>query len=91
MVVKPCLRCGRLTPAGSYCAAHQPAPKRKISARPWNRTRDTVLQRDRHRCHYCGAPATEVDHVLPVARGGTDAQDNLVAACRNCNLAKGAD
>lgn len=55
-----------------------------------------VLERDGFRCRYCGAAATdefvrlEVDHVLPLARGGKDNESNLVAACRNCNLGKSA-
>lgn len=54
------------------------------------RTRYEVLRRDNHTCRYChatDAPLT-VDHVTPVALGGTDAPDNLVAACRDCNAGK---
>lgn len=56
------------------------------------RTRYEVLKRDNHTCRYCGASAPDVkltvDHVTPVALGGTDAPDNLVAACRDCNAGK---
>lgn len=56
------------------------------------RTRFEVLRRDGHRCRYCGAGAGDsgltVDHVLPVALGGGDGPDNLVAACRDCNSGK---
>lgn len=56
------------------------------------RLRYEVLRRDDHACRYCGkrAPATEltVDHVVPVALGGTDEPENLVAACRDCNAGK---
>lgn len=41
-------------------------------------------------CHYCGAPATTVDHVVPLSVGGTSAQRNTVPACRPCNEEKGA-
>lgn len=54
------------------------------------RTRFEVLRRDNHTCRYCNAsnaPLT-VDHVTPVALGGTDTPDNLVAACRDCNAGK---
>lgn len=54
------------------------------------RTRYEVLKRDNHTCRYCHAtdsPLT-VDHVLPTALGGSDAPDNLVAACRDCNAGK---
>jgi 5-methylcytosine-specific restriction endonuclease McrA len=47
-----------------------------------------VLQRDAHTCAYCGDVATEVDHVYPKSKGGEDTLDNLVAACRRCNVQK---
>ncbi|MFI9076080.1 HNH endonuclease [Streptomyces sioyaensis] len=39
-------------------------------------------------CTYCNGPAEELDHVLPLARGGRDVAANIVAACRNCNATK---
>lgn len=41
-------------------------------------------------CVYCGAPPEHVDHIRPVARGGTNHEDNLVPACRSCNFSKHA-
>lgn len=41
-------------------------------------------------CVYCAAPATHVDHVRPLSRGGWEHEDNLVPACAWCNLSKGA-
>lgn len=54
-----------------------------------------VLSRDKFMCRYCGASADDgvvlhVDHVQPVAAGGGDDLDNLVSACQDCNLGKGA-
>jgi len=54
--------------------------------RPWTRT--GLLQRDGHRCAYCGGTATTVDHVLPRSRGGGDTWLNTVAACTRCNNVK---
>jgi hypothetical protein len=48
-----------------------------------------VMQRDGHRCRYCGAVATELDHVQPYSRGGLTVVGNLVAACSLCNQSKG--
>ncbi|MBI1955453.1 MAG: HNH endonuclease [Acidobacteria bacterium] len=57
-----------------------------------------ILERDRYRCQYCGLDGManlanylvmSVDFVLPRARKGTKNSDNLVAACRTCNLIKG--
>ncbi len=43
-------------------------------------------------CHYCErkyAPKElTMDHVVPLARGGTSTQGNLVPACRDCNRDK---
>ena len=50
--------------------------------------RRAVFARDGHRCQYCGAPAENIDHVVPRSKGGTHAWDNVVAACRPCNARK---
>jgi len=51
-------------------------------------TRKGVLARDSHRCVYCGAAATSLDHVVPKSRGGAHCWENVVAACGRCNHAK---
>ncbi|OFB37953.1 hypothetical protein BA059_16785 [Mycolicibacterium sp. (ex Dasyatis americana)] len=56
------------------------------------RLRFEVLRRDNHTCRYCGGSAPDViltvDHVIPVALGGSDDPSNLVAACKDCNAGK---
>lgn len=43
-------------------------------------------------CHYCGqkfAPRElTMDHLVPLARGGTSTKNNLVPACKECNAKK---
>lgn len=40
-------------------------------------------------CFYCGAKGKmTVDHVVAIARGGTDSIGNLVSACKSCNSQK---
>ena len=51
-------------------------------------TRKGVLARDGHRCVYCGAAATSLDHVVPRSRGGAHDWDNVVASCGRCNHQK---
>lgn len=42
-------------------------------------------------CAYCGKPGkVELDHVLPISRGGRHSIGNLVAACISCNRSKGS-
>lgn len=56
------------------------------------RLRYEILRRDSYTCRYCGATAPSVplriDHVVPIALGGTDTPDNLVTACEPCNSGK---
>ena len=56
-------------------------------------TRRNLMFRDAHQCQYCGKqpPLRElnIDHVMPRSRGGADTWENLVTACRVCNLRKG--
>ena len=53
-----------------------------------NKLRSFVFSRSNGKCVYCGAKATEIDHVIPRAKGGTDSAYNLVASCRACNEKK---
>ena len=63
------------------------------SASTW--IRNVVLERDGNlwQCTYCKqedrtALATEVDHVIPKARGGTDDLSNLQAINTDCDVRK---
>ena len=61
--------------------------------RPWRRLRDQVMQRDKYLCQHCLAggrytEAQEVDHIVPLADGGTDAATNLQALCAPCHRKK---
>lgn len=52
-----------------------------------HRERQRLLM-DTQVCQYCGSKATGVDHIVAVARGGSDDQENLVPCCIKCNRAK---
>ena len=56
-------------------------------------SRKNVMLRDAHQCQYCckRPPVRDlnIDHVVPRSRGGPDSWENLVTACRLCNLRKG--
>lgn len=41
-------------------------------------------------CAYCGGASDQIDHVVPVARGGDSTADNLAGACKSCNSSKHA-
>lgn len=50
-----------------------------------------VRQSSQNRCGYCLTPQVivsmplEIEHLHPLAEGGTDDEENLWLACRNCN------
>jgi predicted restriction endonuclease len=56
------------------------------------RLRFLILQRDGFRCKLCGKSAKEtkleVDHIIPIAKGGADSLDNLQTLCVDCNRGK---
>lgn len=62
-----------------------------------NRLRNHIKQRDNHTCRMCGISVSaephlllEVDHILPVSRGGLSTPENLRTLCWRCNRTKGA-
>lgn len=55
-------------------------------------SRRNVALRDNHTCAYCGARGRademNLDHVVPVSRGGRSSWDNVVLSCYGCNSRK---
>lgn len=53
-----------------------------------------IFQRDKFTCQYCGRTKDgdkvklELDHIVPVSKGGTDEINNLTTSCRDCNQGK---
>jgi len=57
----------------------------------WHIVRTITLERDGYICQYCGSPKRlHVDHKIPLARGGSNAFENLVTSCGPCNQSKGS-
>lgn len=50
---------------------------------------DRALRGAQGKCFYCHKLAQlEMDHVVPLARGGRHALSNIVFACKRCNASK---
>lgn len=58
-----------------------------------NKMRFYILERDHYRCRCCGRSQNEVDleidHIVPIAKGGKSTSDNLQTLCTDCNKRKG--
>ena len=54
-----------------------------------NIIRDRILIRDGCRCAYCSSMENlEIDHIIPLSRGGREDEDNMQILCRQCNRKK---
>lgn len=43
-----------------------------------------------NKCAYCGSSGkVEMDHIVPISRGGAHHESNVVPCCRSCNASKG--
>ncbi|WP_409360109.1 HNH endonuclease [Brevundimonas bullata] len=61
-----------------------------VSAKSWGVIRRAVIKRDGYRCRYCGVSVTvpQIDHIMPLSRGGSSRLKNLCVACKPCNSSK---
>ncbi|MBV9535751.1 MAG: HNH endonuclease [Solirubrobacterales bacterium] len=88
----PAPGCPRLLGPGERCPEHGTRPFATSTYRHRrvipDRLRREILDRDGHTCQLCGAPATDVDHVVPLAAGGDDHPSNLASLCRSCHRRK---
>lgn len=57
------------------------------------KVRFEIFKRDGHKCAYCGRSSPDVelqvDHIVPVSKGGGNDETNLITSCWDCNIGKG--
>jgi hypothetical protein len=89
---KGLLAAAKFAPGRLSSAGNTPKPKMATPARPpiSVRTRFLVFKRDGYQCMICrkAGGELELDHVIPVCRGGDDRVDNLQTLCMKCNRGK---
>ena len=56
-----------------------------------NKLRFAIYARDGNRCRICGRKTDdlEIDHIIPISKGGKSTYGNLQTLCHRCNKAKG--
>lgn len=65
--------------------------RERIGKSGWQQQADArrILKRDHHRCAVCGGPATEVDHIIPLAEWPDgDVDSNKQSLCHPHHAAK---
>ena len=62
----------------------------KLGSQVYSSHLKRLVSRAQGHCIYCGrlARKLELDHVIPIARGGTGAKKNFIPCCRRCNSSK---
>ena len=96
---KPCTECGVLVRDGtSRCAKHpraawvQKAPYKRESGRRLQEKRKALFSREPF-CRVCALRGFLIlavirDHIIPLAEGGEDVDENTQPVCRSCSDAK---
>jgi 5-methylcytosine-specific restriction protein A len=66
--------------------------KAHYCSRDWKAKRERIMVRDANVCRRCGLVVSgrdaNVDHIIPLADGGTDDDANLETLCRSCHSRK---
>jgi len=62
-----------------------------------SKLREKIKQRDNYTCQSCNLSVRdepnlllEIDHIIPISKGGMSSEDNLQTLCWKCNRSKGA-
>jgi endogenous inhibitor of DNA gyrase (YacG/DUF329 family) len=99
--VEECQRCGKeMTHKKShalYCSKTCKSMDHTFIHRGGTRIkgarRQQIIQRDGSACYMCGVnlkmSRIELDHLIPVSKGGTSDDYNVAAACLQCNRKRG--
>ena len=100
-ILRACATCGTPSLEG-HCPDHCRKPwatsrrreRMGMSGGAWDTVRRRVLTRDRgvgYLCDSADTPASEVDHLIDVADGGTSRMDNCASVHPDCHARKHRD
>ena len=96
MMEKYCINCGRVFKDSDFISCpycQHPLDEREGRQHIPKGLRHAVFKRDGYRCKECfkgreDGVKLEIDHIVPVAKGGTNDIDNLQTLCKECNRNK---
>ena len=96
MMEKYCINCGRVFKDSDFISCpycQHPLDEREGRQHIPKGLRHAVFKRDGYRCQECfkgkeDGVKLEIDHVVPVAKGGTNDIGNLQTLCKECNRNK---
>lgn len=81
---------GRRFYSGEVWKSIERVERAKVS----NELRQEIFERDGYTCVICGSTekeSLEIDHIMPISKGGKTEPDNLQTLCHDCNIRKGND
>lgn len=81
---------GRRFYSGEVWKSIERVERAKVS----NELRQEIFERDGFTCVICGSTekeSLEIDHIMPISKGGKTEPDNLQTLCHDCNIRKGND
>lgn len=88
-----CDRCKKLVKEEERQTKANKVPDKFYRSQYWKTLRQMILVRDEYLCQICKSKnkftvATEVDHIIPLSKGGTNSPKNLQAVCKKCHSRK---
>jgi 5-methylcytosine-specific restriction endonuclease McrA len=88
---RPCLKCGVATRRGSYCPTCYRDRYRPYNDAGYRKARLQAQHGLLGACVTCGTwDRLTIDHVVPLAKGGTNDPANLRVLCLSCNSRRGS-
>ena len=68
---------------------------KKLAEKGWPENTAWLCERAGFKCEYCGLDffasvanfkSIQIDHIVPLSKGGKDTNDNKAISCRTCNF-----
>lgn len=71
-------------------AVHRQTARKKSQLGPNPPTAKYLKELLSKKCAYCDKPSEQIDHIIPISKGGLHDISNVIGACKKCNQKKAA-